>query len=75
MRIRNIYTLGLVTGFCLGCLYFMLPTIIDGFRKPAEPKPEPQRFEVVDTYKGCVIVKWNGEDKYAEYKFFMRCDK
>jgi hypothetical protein len=73
MKFPN-YALGLFTGFCLAGLYFMLPTIIDGFRTPAEPKPEPQRFEVVDNYKGCDIIRWENS-MLAEYKYFMRCDK
>lgn len=74
MKIPFNYALGLVTGLCLGCLYFMVPTIIDGFRKPAEPKPEPQRFEVVDNYKGCDVVRWTN-NQFAEYKYFLDCEK
>lgn len=73
MKFPN-YALGLVTGFCLGCLYFMLPTIIDGFRTPAGPKPEPQRFEVVANYQGCDIIRWENS-MLAEYKYFMKCPK
>ena len=72
MKIPN-YTLGLVTGFCLGCLYFMVPTIIDGFRQPAEAKPKPD-IEVVDTYNGCDIIRWT-QSNFAEYKYFLHCDK
>jgi hypothetical protein len=42
-------------------------------------KPEPQpvapksNFEVVDTYKGCDVVRWgNG---FADYKYFLHCSK
>ena len=43
-------------------------------------KPEPQQpvapksnFEVVDTYKGCEVVRWgNG---FADYKYFLHCSK
>ena len=43
-------------------------------------KPEPQQpdalksnFEVVDTYKGCDVVRWgNG---FADYKYFLYCPK
>ena len=43
-------------------------------------KPEPQQpvapksnFEVVDTYKGCEVVRWgNG---FADYKYFLYCPK
>lgn len=67
------YTLGLVTGFCLGCLTFMVPTLINGVRTPAAPQPEQPRFEEVDEYNGCKVVKWNGKGHYAEYKFFLSC--
>jgi hypothetical protein len=30
--------------------------------------------EVVDTYKGCDIVRWN-KHQFAEYKYFLYCPK
>ena len=30
--------------------------------------------EVVDTYKGCDIVRWS-TSKMAEYKYFLYCEK
>ena len=30
--------------------------------------------EVVDTYKGCDIVRWNSH-QFAESKYFLHCDK
>ena len=30
--------------------------------------------EVVDTYKGCDIVRWS-TNKMAEYKYFLYCEK
>jgi len=75
MSVRNVYTLGLVTGFCLGCLYFMVPTIIDGFRKPAEkPKQVTPSIEVVDTYNGCDILRY-APPLGAKYQYFMDCSK
>ena len=71
MKFPN-YTLGLFTGFCLAALYFMLPAIIDGFRNPTEPKPEPQPFEVVAKYDGCDIIRWENS-MLAEYKYFLHC--
>jgi len=65
---RNIYTWGLVTGFGLGCLYFLVPILI---QSPQEGVESP-RFEVVDNYKGCDVVRW-GPSGYAEYKFFLDC--
>ena len=69
------YTLGLVTGFCLAALYFMAPAILDSFKQPEEPQPVASKsnFEVVDTYKGCEVVRWgNG---FADYKYFLHCSK
>lgn len=74
MKIPN-YTLGLVTGFCFAVLYFMVPTIIDGFRKPSSIQATQSNFKVVDTYRGkCDVVRWE-QSNIAEYKYFMRCDK
>jgi hypothetical protein len=53
----------------------MVPTLINGVRTPAAPQPEQPRFEVVDEYNGCKVVKWNGKGHYAEYKFFLDCSE
>jgi hypothetical protein len=37
--------------------------------KPVEPD---QKFEVVDTYKGCEVVRWTN-NQLAEYKYFLDC--
>jgi len=37
--------------------------------KPLEPS-----FEVVDTYKGCDIVRY-APHQAAEYKYFLHCEK
>lgn len=36
------------------------------------PPLEPHA-EVVDTYKGCDIVRWNSHE-FAEYKYFLHCN-
>ena len=44
------------------------------------PKPSPQkgvespRFEVVDEYKGCDVVRWE-QKRLAEYKYFLHCGR
>ena len=73
MKFPN-YTFGLFTGFCLGCLYFMVPTIIDSFSKPAEPQKPKSNFEVVANYQGCDIIRWENS-MFAEYKYFLHCAK
>ena len=40
--------------------------------RPPEENPK-ENFAVVDTYKGCDLVRWgNG---FADYKYFLHCDK
>jgi hypothetical protein len=36
-----------------------------------EPKPK-SNFEVVDTYRGCSVVRWT-QSNFAEYKYFLDC--
>jgi hypothetical protein len=43
--------------------------------KPEAQQPDAPKsnFEVVDTYKGCEVVRWgNG---FADYKYFLYCSK
>jgi hypothetical protein len=60
--------LGFILGFTSASLLTLINTAIT-----IEPKELENRFEVVDNYKGCEIVKWNGNKNYREYKFFMKC--
>ncbi len=39
-----------------------------------QPTPPDQKFAVVDTYKGCDVVRWN-YSQFAEYKYFLNCKK
>ena len=43
----------------------------------AKPSTQPitskSNFEVVDTYKGCDVVRW--DNSFAEYKYFLDCKK
>ena len=72
------YTLGLVTGFCLAALYFMVPSIIESFKQPEAPQPvvEPVEkhgtFTVISEYKGCDLVQWQ-YNMLADYKYFLYC--
>lgn len=66
------YTLGLVTGFCLAALYFMLPALFDITEQPEQPQPKTN-FKVIDTYKGCDVVQWH-YDSLADYKYFLHCN-
>ena len=39
----------------------------------AQSTPSNKRFEVVDTYKGCDVVRWS-YGNLAEYKYFLHCN-
>jgi hypothetical protein len=34
--------------------------------------PPNTKFEVVDNYKGCDVVRWT-QSNFAEYKYFLHC--
>ena len=61
--------LGFVLGFTSATVLTLINTAITV--EPKEQEPE-NRFEVVDKYRNCNVVKWNG-GSYAEYKFFLDC--
>ena len=69
---KGVYRWGLITGFGLGCLYFMVPVIWESFTGPPRSGVEPPRFEVVDNYRGCDVVRWEPSG-FREYKFFLDC--
>jgi len=59
-------------GFLIGVAFTLL-----GFYmvkpEPQQPVAPKSNFEVVDTYKGCEVVRWgNG---FADYKYFLHCLK
>ena len=35
---------------------------------------EPDRFQVIDNYKGCDVVQYQ-RNGLAEYKYFLHCEK
>jgi len=41
--------------------------------RPPEETPK-ENFAVVDTYKGCDVVRW-ALPSHAEYKYFLHCSK
>ena len=55
---------------------FLLAIVMNGAANWVESKPSPpeKKFEVVDTYKGCDVVRWNAHN-LAEYKYFLYCKK
>ncbi len=62
--------LGFVLGFTSATVLTLINTAIT-----VEPKEQEleNRFEVVDKYRNCNVVKWNGNGHYREYKFFLDC--
>ena len=70
--IKTYFAAGIICGFSFGIMYFIFPAFLEGFRNSPHPKPEPTRFEVVDTYKDCDVVRWSSH-MMAEYKYFLHC--
>jgi len=61
--------LGVIVGMGVLSLFMVINPGEDV--KPVEPD---QKFEVVDTYKGCDVVKYT-DSSMATYKYFLDCDK
>ena len=60
------------SGFVLGAFTFILLLYMTK-PEPQQPDAPKSNFEVVDTYKGCEVVRWgNG---FADYKYFLHCSK
>ena len=60
------------SGFVLGAFTFILLLYMTK-PEPQQPDAPKSNFEVVDTYKGCDVVRWgNG---FADYKYFLYCPK
>ena len=68
MRIR-----GFVIFFVgLGVLAFIVNCAANWIEM--QPTPEDKKFEVVDTYKGCDVVRYT-PDNSARYDYFLDCKK
>ena len=66
MRIR-----GFVIFFVgLGVLAFIMNCAANWIEM--KPTPEDKKFEVVDTYKGCDVVRYT-PDNSAQYDYFLDC--
>lgn len=65
--------LGVVIGISFLTLFHMVFNTALDVQEPVEPKPDSQRFEVVDTYKGCDLVRWENH-MLADYKYFLHCN-
>ena len=63
--------LGVIIGMSsLIVIYMLFETIL----KPAAPEESAPKsnFEVVDSYKGCDVVRWS-DNGMANYKYFLHC--
>jgi hypothetical protein len=70
----NHFVLSTMLGAVIGAsilttIYFLFYVIL----KPATPEVSAPKsnFEVVDSYKGCDVVRY--DDKSATYKYFLHC--
>ena len=65
--------LGFIVGmvFLTGIYVFLSP--VENV-KPAEALDDKGTFTVVSQYKGCDIIRWT-QSNFAEYKYFLHCDK
>ena len=66
---RRTLLLGAIIGASITilALYMVKP-------EPQQPVASKSNFEVVDTYKGCDVVRWT-QSNFAEYKYFLHCSK
>ena len=62
---------GFFLTFGIVCAVIIVIDILFGGEDETLMKPHA---EVVDTYKGCDIVRWS-TNKMAEYKYFLYCEK
>ena len=52
---------------------FIIVLITSNLQSPPKGVESP-RFEVVDKYKGCDVVRWE-QKGLAEYKYFLHCGR
>lgn len=60
--------LGVIIGFCVCAM-----AALNFTSNVEEEKQTEGNFEVVDTYKGCDVVRWTNGN-LAEYKYFLHCN-
>jgi hypothetical protein len=68
------YYRAVLLGAVIGVVFvtgFYIFTTEDEPKVQSEPK---SNFEVVDTYRGCSVVRWT-QFNFAEYKYFLHCEK
>ena len=61
-------------GFVLGAFTFILFLHMIKPEAPKQPQKPQSNFEVVDTYKGCDVVRYTNPN-LANYQYFLDCRK
>lgn len=62
--------LGVVMGMSFLSLFYMVNVALDT-KEPEKPKT---KFEVVDKYKNCDLLRWT-DHQLADYKYVLYCPK
>jgi hypothetical protein len=57
-----------------GGILIFLAAVMNGAANLFESQPPDQKFEVVDTYRGCDVVRYT-PDNSARYSYFLDCKK
>jgi ABC-type long-subunit fatty acid transport system fused permease/ATPase subunit len=68
---RTLETLGVVLLSSLFGFILFLPLYLAITETTEEP---PQKFEVVDTYKNCVVIRYTPHNS-AHYHYFLDCPR
>lgn len=64
--------LGAVLGMSFLTLFYMVNVALD--TKESQPETPKTKFEVVDKYKNCDLLRWT-DHQLAEYKYVLYCPK
>jgi hypothetical protein len=62
----------IIYGATIGALTFLLLFYMLKLNEPAKVLEPKGNFEVVDTYRGCDVVRYTN-DSMATYKYFLDC--
>ena len=54
-------------------LFLIFITFFGSFKNKEDSHSNSNNFEIVDTYKGCSIIRWTN-NQLAEYKYFLHCN-
>jgi hypothetical protein len=66
-------TRALINGVIIGVSLSIFSFFVYTLKPDSQPITSKSNFEVVDTYKGCNVVRW--DNGFAEYKYFLDCKK